>query len=122
MKANYVHKDSTTLVQDELVKNELNQIELQYNALEQQKFNELLKENEELKKKLEERTKMYQNAYKYGQRMEDVTITLKAEQKEFIKYLADMLDDENDIFSVVRVKDVLSKYKEIAGGSDDKTN
>ena len=33
MEANYVHKDSTTLVQDELVKNELNQIELQYNAL-----------------------------------------------------------------------------------------
>ncbi len=81
MEVNYVHKDSTTLVQDKLVKNELNQIELQYNALEQQKFNDLLKENEELKKKLEERTKMYQNAYKYGQRMEDVTITLKAEQK-----------------------------------------
>ena len=36
MEANYVHKDSTTLVQDELVKNELNQIELQYNALKQQ--------------------------------------------------------------------------------------
>ena len=29
-----------------------------------------------------------------------------------------MLDNENDIFSVVRVKDVLSKYKEITG--DDK--
>lgn len=116
MKANYAHKDSTTLVQDELVKNELNQIELQYNALEKQKFNELLKENEELKKKLEERTKMYQNAYKYGQRMEDVTITLKAEQKEFISYLEDMLDDENDIFSVVRVKDILKKYNEIIGG------
>ena len=26
-----------------------------------------------------------------------------------------MLDNENDIFSVVRVKDVLSKYKEIIG-------
>lgn len=51
MEANYVHKDSTTLVQDELVKNELNQIELQYNALKQQKFNELLKENQELKEK-----------------------------------------------------------------------
>lgn len=50
MEANYVHKDSTTLVQDELVKNELNQIELQYNALKQRKFNELLKENQELKK------------------------------------------------------------------------
>ena len=52
MEANYVHKDSTTLVQDKLVKNELNQIELQYNALKQQKFNELLKENEELKQQI----------------------------------------------------------------------
>ena len=52
MEANYVHKDSTTLVQDELVKNELNQIELQYNALKQQKFNELLKENKKLKEKI----------------------------------------------------------------------
>lgn len=81
-------------------------------------FNEMVSwrdESEKLKKQLEERTKMYQNAYKYGQRTEDVTITLKAEQKEFIKYLEDMLDDENDIFSVVRVKDVLQKYKEIVG-------
>lgn len=52
MEANYVHKDSTTLVQDKLIKNELNQIELQYNALKQQKFNELLKENQELKLEL----------------------------------------------------------------------
>lgn len=52
MKADYIHKDSTTLVQDELVKNEFNQIELQYNALKQQKFNELLKENQELKLEL----------------------------------------------------------------------
>ncbi len=53
MEANYVHKDSTTLIQDKLVKNELNQIELQYNALKQRKFNELLKENQELKKQIE---------------------------------------------------------------------
>ena len=51
MEANYIHKDSTTLVQDKLIKNELNQIELQHNALKQQKFNELLKENQELKQK-----------------------------------------------------------------------
>ena len=44
---------------------------------------------------------------------------LKKQQKEFIKYLEDMLDDENDIFSVVRVKDVLQKYKEIIGVSND---
>ncbi len=39
----------------------------------------------------------------------------KDQQKEFIKYLENMLDDENDIFSVVRVKDVLQKYKKIIG-------
>ena len=41
-----------------------------------------------------------------------------AKHQKFIKYLEDMLDDENDIFSVVRVKDVLQKYRSIIG--DDK--
>ena len=49
-------------------------------------------------------------------------ISDKTQQKKFIEYLENMLDNENDIFSVVRVKDVLSKYKEIIGVSDDKTN
>ena len=40
---------------------------------------------------------------------------LKKQQQEFIDYLEDMLDDDNDIFSVIRVKDVLNKYKEIIG-------
>ena len=40
-------------------------------------------------------------------------ISDKTQQKKFIEYLENMLDNENDIFSVVRVKDVLSKYKEI---------
>lgn len=42
------------------------------------------------------------------------------QQKEFIEYLENMLDNDNDIFSVVRVKDVLSKYKEIIGGKDER--
>lgn len=63
----------------------------------------------------EEETKDVQKAIKkLQQEMKKVTI----QQKEFINYLEDMLDDENDIFSVVRVKDVLQKYKEIIG--DDK--
>lgn len=41
-------------------------------------------------------------------------------QKEFINYLENMLDDENDIFSVVRVKEVLQKYKEMIGGKDER--
>lgn len=43
----------------------------------------------------------------------------KTQQKEFINYLTDMLDDGNDIFSVVRVKDVLQKYREVIGVSDE---
>jgi cell division septum initiation protein DivIVA len=78
----------------------------------------LKKENQELKKQVEERTKMYQNAYDYSQKIEGKAIILETQQKEFINYLEDMLDYENDLFSVVRVKDVLQKYKEIIG--DDK--
>ena len=40
---------------------------------------------------------------------------LKTQRQEFIKYLEDMLDDGNDIFSVVGVRDVLQKYKELIG-------
>ena len=42
------------------------------------------------------------------------------QQKEFVNYLENMLDDENDIFSVVRVKDVLQKYKSIIGVLDER--
>ena len=63
----------------------------------------------------EEETKDVQKAIKkLQQEMKKVTI----QQKKFILYLENMLDDENDIFSVVRVKDVLQKYKEMLG--DDK--
>ena len=40
---------------------------------------------------------------------------LLAQQKEFIEWLEDMLVSELDIFTVVIVCDVLSKYKEIIG-------
>ena len=90
----------------------------------------------ELDIEFEERTKMYQNAYKYGQRMEDVTITLKAEQKEFIKYLEDKISKQkNDIFAnvlisedinlyIMKIKlqeleEILQKYKSIIGVSDE---
>ena len=143
MEANYVHKDSTTLVQDKLVKNELNQIELQYNALKQQKFNELLKENQELKQKylnavadyettmteknelkkqLEEYKKL---GFKY---LQDKNNNLENQQKEFIDYMNktieelecdDVDDEEMKGYLIQRIdtfKEILSKYKEIIGG------
>lgn len=98
----------------------------------------LKEENEELKKQLEEKTKMYQNAYDYSQKMEGKAIILEAQQKEFIKYLEDEIKlYENDIqtfgknynvyFSLIndlkvgkaRTKDILQKYKEIIGGNKD---
>ena len=72
---------------------------------------EIFYENQELKKQLEE--------YKQEkQEWINLLDMFKNQQKELIKYLENMLDNENDMFSVVRVKDVLSKYKEIIGGKE----
>ena len=82
------------------------------------------KENQELKKQLEEINK-FKFSYRKDEtkippiirKQKDVEIikNLENQQKEFIEYLENMLDNENDIFSVVRVKDVLSKFKKIIG-------
>lgn len=89
------------------------------NAVERLKkiptYQDLLKENQKLKKQLEEeRKKVSEYSYKLSNfRCEE---TYETQQKEFIEYLEDMLVSELDIFTVVRVCDVLSKYKEIIGG------
>ena len=75
-------------------------------------------EHEKLKKQLEEKTKIGISDHKYASECEDKVITMENQQKEFIEYLENMLDDENDIFSVVRVKDVLQKYREIVNGTE----
>ena len=73
------------------------------------------KENQELKKQLEEANEKI-ILLQASEPMLNYKKTLEEnQQKEFITYLENMLDDENDIFSVVRVKDVLSKYQEIIG-------
>lgn len=137
MEANYVHKDSTTLVQDKLVKNELNQIELQYNALKQQKFNELLKENKKLKKQLEDTITSYTEEHNLRHNSDLKLDVLETQQKEFINYLEDeiklykndiqnFIKDYNVYFSLIndlrvskaKIEDILKKYKSIIG--DDK--
>lgn len=101
MEANYVHKDSTTLIQDELVKNELNQIELQYNALKQQKFNELLKENQELKEQLEE----------YQLQNIDLRADIMIQKKAFPNKL---IKDKTfyDLYNMPTYEDLLHQQKE----------
>lgn len=101
-----------------------------YNLLEE-KMARLINESQELKKQLEERTKMYQNAYDYSQKMEGKAIILEAQQKEFIKYLENymkqMVDDygsfKYDKTSVTSgeyraYKEILQKYKEIIEKGD----
>lgn len=77
---------------------------------------ELLEENQVLKKQLDKMKQIQCNFLGTGckRKIEEYEV----QQKEFIEYLEDMLDNENDIFSVVRVKDVLSKYKEIIGNNE----
>lgn len=102
--------------------------------LEEPFTKDLLKENQELKKQLEERTKMYLNAYKYSQGMENEVITLNTQQKEFIKYLEDEIEELQKIketeldYDILKdvipqllvYKDVLQKYKSIIGVSDER--
>ena len=130
MEANYVHKDSTTLVQGELVKNELSQIELQYNALTQQKSNELLKENQELKLELSGyRQAILNNKEMLG--LKEQNEELKKQLEEYIKQnmkLKDELFDKRkeyqDTYKDVRIeiKEYKTQQKEFIKYLEDEIN
>ena len=96
-------------------------LHLEIKELKEQ-YNDLVEEKEKLQEQLSintlqlEEMKLSKRDYTQ-ENILTMKLTLKEnQQKEFIEYLENMLDDENDIFSVVRVKDVLQKYKEIIGG------
>ena len=136
MEANYVHKDSTSLVQE----NKELKLELsgyRQAILEDKDMLGLKEEIRRLKKQLESVNEQISYLRRSIERKEERIIDLQYEripytneyvdkllnqQKEFVNYLENMLDDENDIFSVVRVKDVLQKYKSIIGVLDEKSN
>ena len=65
--------------------------------------------------KLKDKNKRLQERIELLTHYKTLYQSLKKEKEEFRKYLKKMLDDENDIFSVVRVKDVLSKLEESEG-------
>lgn len=67
---------------------------------------------------LERENKRLKKQNKFLMKRENKLQVLEMKQKEFIKCLEDMLDNESDIFSVVRVKDVLQKYKQIIGADN----
>lgn len=127
-KYNYDQKKAHDLLKEEFVKDLLEEVK------------DLIKENKVLTRQLEYiRSGEYLNQLKFERNMlEDIVdngevskedkefidmthrnTELLEQQQEFIDYLEDMLDDDNDIFSVIRVKDVLNKYLETIGGNKD---
>ncbi len=94
---------------------------------------DIQKENQELKKLLENNSKIYVASTKYASTCEDKVIILETQQKEFIKYLEDEIkelqkiketeldyDILQDVISQLLVfEDTLQKYKEIIGDKDE---
>ena len=123
-------------IQGELINNEIEQINLRVQAFKEQKYNELLKENQELKKQLEELDKkLFFTKNELDMRQKSIDNKLN-QQKEFIEYLENEIKNQkSEIFSnsltsedinlyIMRIKllkceEILSKYKEIIGGKDD---
>ena len=95
----YKNNDETTINQEEI-----------------DAINFILNENQQLKEQL---NKKYENVGTLtSEILYDENTKLINQQKEFIEWLEDMLVSELDIFTVVRVCDVLSKYKEIIGNNE----
>lgn len=118
MKADYVHKDTLTAT-DYVELNKNNELLMSYNQ-------ELLKENQSLKKQLEDYKKL---GFKY---LQDKNNNLETQQKEFIKYLelekdrlarecSNVYEDglgrtrlvNEDIFD--EIDNILQKYRSIIG-------
>lgn len=94
-------------------------------------FEEIQKENQELKKRLAESSIINVADHKYASECEDKVITMESQQKEFIEWLERRLfllrDEASELAlgmcstnyqdtKIEVYKEVLSKYKEIIGG------
>lgn len=111
---NAVADYETTMAEKEQLNSLVNSCQEEIRQLKKQ-LEETVDEYIEFQEKaISEQLKLRSDVENYYERLNDK----ETQQKEFIKYLEDMLDDENDIFSVVRIKDVLQNYKSIIG--DDK--
>ncbi len=97
---------------------------------------DLIRENQELKKQLEVGKEQYNDLVEEKEKIQEQlssnTLQFENQQKEFIEWLEsnlealEMCDREliltNNKKEIKAYKEVLSKYKEIIGGSNDKTN
>lgn len=141
MEANYVHKDSTTLVQDEtgtyieIPKNRITfkskEAEIIFDLTLEN--DELRLKNQELKKQLKDKTEDYKRMKDNFDSKVDVLTKIEIQQKEFINYLEDEIKTlEKDILETVDdmdiymkqvksliIEEILQKYEEIIGVSDE---
>lgn len=103
-----------------------------------QDIKNMLKENESLKKQLEEKTRIAGLDHKYASKFEDKVITMENQQKEFIKYLEKEINMYKNLIqtslkgfkifyflinnlqiSKKKLEETLAKYKEIIGGENE---
>ena len=79
-------------------------------------YNDLLKENKELKKQLEDMTLCRDIASGHREEVQDREAILLTQQKEFIKYLEGYLNlFDYDQISCDMIEEILQKYKSIIG-------
>ena len=78
----------------------------------------LKEENQELKKQLENNLKINISDHKYASECEDKVIVLENQQKEFIKYLEDEIEEcfsSGDCRELKTFQNILQKNKSIIG-------
>lgn len=92
-----------------------------------EEFTSLLKENQELKKQLKDKTEDYRRMKDNFDSKVDVLTRIETQQKEFIKYINNIIndletedadDEEMKGYLIQRIdtfKEILQKYREIIG-------
>lgn len=89
----------------------------------------LIKENQELKKLIVEKTKIGLASNHYASKCEGKVIVLETKQKEFIEYLEDLLTIKKQKANTVRayqrtvipIQEILINFKKIIGVYDENT-
>lgn len=96
-----------------------------------EEFTSLLKENQELKKQLKDKTEDYRRMKDNFDSKVDVLTRIETQQKEFIKYINNIIndletedadDEEMKGYLIQRIdtfKEILQKYREIIGVKND---
>jgi len=108
--------NSESFIQSELAKNELNQLEMQVENLKEQKYSELLRENKQLKEKLDK----YENPKDMTLMMMWCTEKVKDENKQLKGNWNKLKEWLNSFHKLSEFEqwEMVNKMQEIEQGSD----